>query len=125
MNAAEAVFSAPPSGEVIAGAAPEGAGVAVGEGLGTGARVAEGRVRGVGMGLVVPPTPPQPPKENTMRDKQINEEIPKTQNERWRRIDYLSAIKGEQLWGVQSWIIINWPKMSIGLTRIRFLLSGP
>jgi hypothetical protein len=28
-----------------------------------------------------------------MRDKQINEEIPKTQNERWRRIDYLSAIQ--------------------------------
>jgi hypothetical protein len=102
MNAAEAVFSAPPSREVIAGAASEGAGVAVGEGLGTGARVAEGRVRDVGMGLVVPPTPPQPAKENTMRDKQINEEIPKTQNERWRRIDYLSAIKGEQLGGCRA-----------------------
>jgi hypothetical protein len=93
MNVAEAVFSAPSSREVIVGAAPEGAGVAVDEGLGTGVRVAEGWIKDVGMGLDVPPMPPHPAKENTMRDKQINEEIPKTQNERWRRIDYLSAIQ--------------------------------
>jgi hypothetical protein len=92
-NVAEAVLSAPPFREVIAGAAPEGAGVAVDEGLGTGVRVAEGWIKDVGMGLDVPPMPPHPAKENTMRDKQINEEIPKTQNERWRRIDYLSAIQ--------------------------------
>jgi hypothetical protein len=90
-----------PIGDVIAGAAPMGAGVAICEGLETGVAVAKGRGKDVGVSLGVPAPlpPPHPAKENTMRDKQINEKIPETQNEGWRRIDYLSAIQREQLWG--------------------------
>jgi hypothetical protein len=75
-------------------------GIAVGEGLGTVLAVATGSARDVGTNLEVPtPPPPQPAKDNTMRDKQVSERIPENQNEGWRRIDYLSATKGQQLWG--------------------------
>jgi hypothetical protein len=76
----------------VAAAGPAGAGVAVGEGLETGVEDAEGRARDVCVSQSVPPPPPQPAKENTMRDKQINERIPETQDQGWRRINYLSAI---------------------------------
>lgn len=46
----------------------------------------------LGAGLTVSLVPPQPAKENTIRDKQISEKNPVAQNESWRRIDYLSAI---------------------------------
>jgi hypothetical protein len=62
-------------------------GVAVSEGLGTGVGLAAVRGRSVDVGLAVPTTPPQPATESTMRDKQIDERIPETQNESWRRID--------------------------------------
>jgi hypothetical protein len=93
ISVAEAVLPVPPFSDVTADAGPAGAGVAVGEGLGTGVRVAEDEDRDVAVGLGVPTRPPpQPAKENTTRDKQINERGPEAQNESWRRIDYLSAI---------------------------------
>ena len=98
VNVPEAVLPSPSFREATTGAGSAGAGVAVGEGLGTVVKVAEVRDAIVDLG-VPPATPPQPAKENTMRDKQINERIPETQDESWRRIGYLSAIQGEQLWG--------------------------
>lgn len=68
-------------------------GVAVCEGLGTGVEIAAVRTTDADVGRGVTPTaPPQPAKENTMRDKQINERIPEVRSESWRRIEYLSAI---------------------------------
>jgi hypothetical protein len=68
--------------------------------LGTVVAVAEGRDRDEEAGLGVPRLPPpQPAKENTMRDKQISERVPESKKEYWRRIDYPSATKGQQLWG--------------------------
>jgi hypothetical protein len=118
ISVAEAVLPLLPFSDVTADAGPVGAGVAVGEGLGTGVRVAEDRDVAVGLG-VPPPPPPQPAKENTTRDKQINERGPEAQ----RRIDYLSAILRWTALGMQSWIIINYPRMSIGLID-KFLFSG-
>lgn len=94
ISIAEAVLSAPSFIDVIVGAKPAGTGVAVGEGLATGVEAAENRDADweVGAGLGVSPTPPQPAKENAIKDKQISERIPGNQNESWRRIDYLSAI---------------------------------
>ena len=69
------------------------AAVAVGEELETGIEAAALWTRDADAGLDVPPTtPPQPAKENTMRDKQISKKIPEARSESWRRIDYLSAI---------------------------------
>jgi hypothetical protein len=92
INDAEAALCLPTFSAVIASAALVGAAVAVGEGLGTGVWVAEATCKDVDVGLGVPPTtPPQPAKENTMRDKQMSERVPEAQNESWRRIDYLSV----------------------------------
>ena len=76
------------------------AAVAVGEELETGIEAAALWTRDADAGLDVPPTtPPQPAKENTMRDKQISERVPESKKEYWRRIDYPSATKGQQLLG--------------------------
>jgi hypothetical protein len=115
MNAAEAAFSVPLLRAGVAGTSPEKAGIALGEALGTGAGAAEDWARDADVGVDVPLTPPHPAKENTIRDKQINARVPETKKEWWRRIDYPSATKGQQLWGCGAWIIINSPKMSIGL----------
>jgi hypothetical protein len=99
---------------MITGTAPVRGGAEDGEVLGAVVAVAKGRDRDVEAGLAVPRLPPpHPAKENTMRDKQINERVPETKKECWRRIDYPSATKGQQLWGCGAWIIINFPKMSI------------
>jgi hypothetical protein len=125
MNPAEAVFPASKFSGVITGAEPVGAGVAVGEGLGTVLAVAKGRARDVAVGLGVPTLPPpQPAKEKTMRDKQINETFPETKKECWRRIDFPSEIKGQQAMGAEHWIITNFLKMSIGLID-KILFSSP
>jgi hypothetical protein len=64
-------------------------GVAVGEGLGTGVEIAAARTTDAEVGRGGTPTaPPQPAKENTMRDKQISERVPEVQIDSWRRIDY-------------------------------------
>jgi hypothetical protein len=100
MNAAEAVPPASSFRGVIAGAAPVSAGAKEGVALGTVVAFAEGRDRDVEAGLAVPRLPPpHPANENTIRDKQINARVPETKKECWRRIDYLSATKGQQLWG--------------------------
>jgi hypothetical protein len=100
MNAAEAVFPASKFSGVIAGTKPVGAGVEVGEAMETLLSVATGRARDVAMGLDVPILPPpQPAKEKTMRDKQMNERFPETKKECRRRMDFPSEVKAQQLWG--------------------------
>jgi hypothetical protein len=91
-----------PVSGVIADDAPIGSGAAVCEGPGTGVEVAKGRGNDVDVSLAVPAAPPHPAKEKTMRDKQINEGIPEARNGDWRRIDYLSAIQREQVWGCEA-----------------------
>jgi hypothetical protein len=100
INGAKALLPMPRFSDMAACVRSVDAGVAVGEGLGTVVAVATGSARDVATSLEVPtPPPPQPAKDNTMRDKQISERIPENQNEGWRRIDYLSETKGQQLWG--------------------------
>src|SRR6476646_4133864 len=118
INAAEAVFSVPSFSDAIAGAWLGGAGIAVSAGLGAELWVAETTGRDADAGLNVPAAPPQPAKENTMRDKQISERIPGTQNDRWRRIGYLPQSKVNCFGGCGvPGLSINFPKMSIGLNR--------
>lgn len=101
INAAEAVPSASSFMGVITGAMPVRGGAEDGEVLGTVVvAVAEGKDKDVEAGLAVPRLPPpHPAKESTIRDKQINERAPESKKECWRRIDYPSATKGQQLWG--------------------------
>jgi len=100
INAAEAVPSASLFTGVITGTAPVRGCAEDVEVLGTVVAVAEGRDSDVEAGLAVPRLPPpHPANENTIRDKQINARVPETKKECWRRIDYLSATKGQQLWG--------------------------
>jgi hypothetical protein len=113
----------PPFTDLPACAGLVGPGVRVGEGLGTRVEVAENRDWDLGVGSGVPTPPPQPTKENTTRDKQINERVPWTQKVSWRRIDYLPGNIRWTALGMQSWIIISYPKMSIDLI-VKFLLSG-
>ena len=97
MNAADSVLPASSFTGVITGTAPIRGGAEAGEVLGTVVAVAKGN-RDVEAGLAVPRLPPpHPAKENTIRDKQINERVPETKKECWRRIDYPSATKGQQL----------------------------
>jgi len=88
----DSVLPVPPFKEVIAGAGPVESGVVVGKGVGAGVELAEDSSGDVDVCLISPTLPPHPAKENTMRDKQISERFPESQNESWRRIDYLSAI---------------------------------
>ena len=89
ISVAEAVLPMPPFTDLPACAGLVGPGVRVGEGLGTRVEVAENRDWDLGVGSGVPTPPPQPTKEDTTRDKQINERVPWTQKVGWRRIDYL------------------------------------
>jgi hypothetical protein len=100
IKAAEDVFSVPSFSDAIADAWPGGAGIAADTGLGAELWVAEVTGRDADAGLNVPAAPPQPAKENTMRDKQIRERIPGTQNDRWRRIGYLPQSKVKCFGGV-------------------------
>ena len=103
INAAEAVPSASSFKGVTTGTAPVRGAAEDGELLGTVVAVAEGRDRDVEAGLGVPRLPPpHPAKESTIRDKQINARVPESKKECWRRIDYPSATKGQQLLGVWS-----------------------
>ena len=117
MNAVEAVFPASKFSGVIVDAVPVGTNIEDGERLGTIAAVATGRARDVAMGLGVPILPPpQPTKEKTMRDKQINVRFPETKKECWRRIDFPSEIKGQTAVGVRSiGLLTSLERMSIGL----------
>jgi hypothetical protein len=117
MNAAEGVLPVPSFSDAIAGIWLVETGVAVGAGLGAGICVAE--ATGTEVDLDVAGAPPQPAKENKIRDKQMSERIPEAQDESWRRIDYLSAIQGEQLWGVQSWNY-NEPAQNVYRFKVRF-----
>jgi hypothetical protein len=106
MNAVEAVLPASKFSGVIADAEPMAAGVEVGEAMETLLSVAIGKARDVAMGLGVPILPPpQPAKEKTMRDKQMNERFPEMKKECRRRMEFPSEVKLNSYGGAEPWII--------------------
>ena len=125
INAADSVLPASLFTGVITDTAPVRGGAEDGEVLGTVVAVAKGRDRDVEAGLGVPRLPPpHPAKESTIRDKQINERVPESKKECWRRIDSPSATKGQQLWGCGALDYNQLPKNVYSLiSKILFTLT--